>query len=315
MTDAFLHEAGANEDVMAQLFSNFSSQRVVKPFVKPGSDSAQQKFGANALMTLKEARRLSHKAGSEADLFRRNVTVAGACGPISPNPVSCAIMYDEYHLNFYNINVMQISLRELARLSGCGNNHMRVANLFNAKHNAESIPELLGDDAVKGTRKTRKDKIHGDPIWTRAWHHFMALKKGQSFRCSIVKTQKIKDPTTTRKWVWQTKWARHQKRYMSMSMEEFHEAVKKWKPYLQWRATYLQNNPRLPSTWHVGISRLYKEKCFCIDQVEEIRKCGCEYHLKMGELVVALKKWRRGIRSKIKEDDAGHTCDVRTTFM
>ena len=178
---------------------------------------------------------------------------------------------------------------------------MRQRNLFHAKRNAESVPELLNSDAVAGKFKPRKDKLSGDPIWTRAWHHFMSLKKGQSFRCAIVKTDRVKD-VSSGKWVWQTKWARHQKRYMSMTMEEFHLAVLKWKPYLEWREQYLQKNQKLPSTWQVGTSRLYKEKCFCIDAVEDVRKCGCEYHLKMAELVSGLKKWRRGVRSQIKSD-------------
>ena len=70
-------------------------------------------------------------------------------------------------------------------------------------------------------------------------------------------------------------------------------------------------NTRLPSTWNVATQRLYKEKCFCIDPEEQIRKCGCEYHLKMAELVAGLKKWRRAITSKIKQDDPEHSCNVR----
>ena len=96
-------------------------------------------------------------------------------------------------------------------------------------------------------------------------------------------------------------------------MKEFLTAILKWQPYLDWRAKYLQSNPKLPSAWQVGAGRLYKEKCFCIDKVEAIRKCGCEYHLKMAELVAGLKKWRRGVSAKIKKSDLGHTCNVRNS--
>ena len=206
---------------------------------------------------------------------------------------------------------MQVSLRDLARLSGCGNNHMRVAGIYHAKKYSGSVEELLSQDDINATFRPRKDKLSGDPIWIRAWHNFMALKKGQSFRCAIVKTGRIKDARNGR-FVWQTEWARHQKRFMSMTMAEFHKAVIKWEPYLQWRAEYLKNNPLLPSTWHVGTGRLYKEKCFCIDAVEAVRKCGCEYHLKMAELVAGLKKWRRSTSSKIKQEDPTHSCNVST---
>ena len=185
---------------------------------------------------------------------------------------------------------------------------MRAQKLADAKKSATSIQQLLADKAVAATFAPRKDKLAGDPIWTEAFHHFMALKKGQSFRCAIVKKERTKDADG--RWVWKTQWARHQKRYMSMTMEEFRECVIKWTRYLNWREVYLAKNPRLPPTWHVGVKRLYKEKCFCVDEQENVRKCGCEYHLKMGELVAALKRWRRAVHAKILEKNPGHSCSV-----
>ena len=110
---------------------------------------------------------------------------------------------------------------------------MRLASLFDVKKNSETIEELLGNKDLQGVPKTRRDKLAGDPIWVQAWHHFMDLKKGQSFRCKISKSERIKDPASG-KWVWQTKWLRHQKRYMSMSIDQFHTEVLKWEPYLKW---------------------------------------------------------------------------------
>lgn len=95
-----------------------------------------------------------------------------------------------------------------------------------------------------------------------------------------------------------------------MKIEQFRECVIKWHGYLEWRELYLLKNPKISPTWHVGISRLYKEKCFCVDEEELIRKCGCEYHLKMNELIAALKRWRRAVTSKIKKDTPAHTCLV-----
>ena len=157
---------------------------------------------------------------------------------------------------------VQISLSTLARMCGYGNNPHRVRNLFNVKKNSKSVSDLLSNPAVAPVSKTRKDKISGDPFFTRAWHHFMAVKKGQSFRCNIVKTERKKDPVS-KKWVWHTEWARHQKRFMSMTISEFRTKLLTWEPYLEWRSGYLAKNPKLPSSWQVGEGRLYKEKCFC----------------------------------------------------
>ena len=39
-------------------------------------------------------------------------------------------------------------------------------------------------------------------------------------------------------------------------------------------------------------------------------KCGCEYHLKMTELIVTLQKWRRVAHKKIKQSFPDHECDA-----
>lgn len=46
----------------------------------------------------------------------------------------------------------------------------------------------------------------------------------------------------------------------------------------------------------------------CANMQEHVRKCGCEYHPKMEELVVALHKWRKVVRKKILVKDPNHTC-------
>ena len=90
LTDTFMAEGGGDQDVAAQLFANFTSQRAIKPFVQKSVNSPQTKFGENVLATLKQARKVSLKPGSKPDLFRRAIVVAGACGPMSSNPV-CVI--------------------------------------------------------------------------------------------------------------------------------------------------------------------------------------------------------------------------------
>ena len=41
---------------------------------------------------------------------------------------------------------------------------------------------------------------------------------------------------------------------------------------------------------------------------EQIRKCGCEYHLKMSSLIAALQKWRKAVRKLILREDPDHKC-------
>ena len=318
LTAVALDEGDGDEDTTAQLIANFMSQRVVSPFVRLPTKTPRDNFAANAITTLKEARKVALKPGCPADMYRRAVISAGAHGPMSPNPVRkqllgpCWLYINMFYSNF-KMYVEQLSLRQLARVAGYGSNHMRAKSLFDAKQNANDMDELLADDAVAGIFKERKDKLTGHPIWQEAWHHFMELKKGQSFRCKIVKTERVKD--CEGKWVWKTQWARHQKRFMSMTIAQFRENLIKWAPYLAWREEYMSMNPRLEPTWHVGISRLYKERCFCIDEQEDIRKMGCEYHLKMQGLVAGLKQWRRTVRAKIMIEDPSHTCSVSTFIM
>ena len=288
LTDCLMQEGGGDPKETAQIYANFESQLVVQPFVdlERTKRTPQHRFGANALDTMAKAKEKSNKAGCPADMFRRAVLASGAHGPLS----------DKH----------EVSMAELARLGGY-NDRRRVRKLFKAKKSSKTLDDLLSNDAVAGVFKSRKDKLAGNPIWTQAWHNFMAFKKGQSFRCQIVNTKRVK---VGKRWLWETKWERHQKRYMSMKMSEFHAQVLKWEPYLQWRAIYLAKNPRLPSDWHVGEKRLYKEKCFCIDRQESVRKCGCEIHLKMGELIAALLHWRRRKKAAVLRVQPSHTCLV-----
>lgn len=41
-----------------------------------------------------------------------------------------------------------------------------------------------------------------------------------------------------------------------------------------------------------------------------MRKCGCEYHLKMAELVEGLNNWRAKVHKKIKQKHPDHSCDA-----
>lgn len=141
---------------------------------------------------------------------------------------------------------------------------MRISALHKAKNDAETVPELLNNVVVTTKFKHRRDKPTGAEIWTRAWHEFTAVKKGQQFRSKMLKRERVYN-NTTKSMVWKSEWARHPKRYMCHKMSEMHQMVLKWTPYLEWRQRFLQHNPNWDQTWHVGQARLCKERCFCVD--------------------------------------------------
>ena len=175
-----------------------------------------------------------------------------------------------------------MSLRQLARVCGYGSNHMRVQPLFACKQKANTIDHLVNNPTFRGVQSTRRDKFMDDPIWCQCWHEFTSVKKGQQYRCKIVKTERVKvGEGKEAKWVQQTQWLRHQKRFMAYKMKQFRQKVIAWPPYQLWRSSYLARNPRLPNNWEVSEEMLYKVKCFCVDKEEVVRKCGCERHLKM----------------------------------
>ena len=91
LTASFLNAGDGDKKFTAQIFANFASQRVVKPFVplpKPSLAEPQQRFGDNVLKTLSAAKKASSKPGSAADKMRRQLISAGACdkkiGAINP---------------------------------------------------------------------------------------------------------------------------------------------------------------------------------------------------------------------------------------
>ena len=60
---------------------------------------------------------------------------------------------------------IQMSLRDLARVCGYGNNPARLSALNAAKSSAETMQELVDNLGETAKRKTRCDKLSGDPIW------------------------------------------------------------------------------------------------------------------------------------------------------
>ena len=120
----------------------------------------------------------------------------------------------------------------LHRICGYGNNPKRNDAVAKAKQSAQTYPELVEKLESMDKRKTRRDKIAGDPIWEKLWHHFTEVKKGQSFRSKLIKNDKVKDECSGN-WVYKSTWRRHVKRFMVHKMAELYAMVLKWEPYLQ----------------------------------------------------------------------------------
>ena len=73
-----------------------------------------------------------------------------------------------------------------------------------------------------------------------------------------------------------------------------------FQPFIDFVVQLVQKVPRLVN-WKLTVSRLNKEKCFCIDRNAEERNCGCEIHVQQGYYLIALSLWRKaehGLRSR-----------------
>ena len=259
VTQALFEEGHGDVDLTAEVFANVCNQRKVKPFVGKQTEhhnTPKSRFADNVVTTLHKLKDHSsvYHSGSPADVMRRAIIASGAEGPLSNH---------------------KLSRRGLARVCGYGNNPNRIQSLCDAKQDSTSVSEFVHNVHATGVRKTRKDKLSGDAIWQKIWHEFTDCKKGQQFRSKMITNARIKDPVTG-KFIYKSTWERHSKHYMKYTIAEMLEMVLKWEPYQQWRADYLLRNPNLPPTWNVGIKRLYKEKCFCVDQtVCELLRVAC----------------------------------------
>ena len=140
-----------------------------------------------------------------------------------------------------------MTLRDLSRICGYGSNHMRLQPLFHCKKQSHTLGQMLSNKAFVGLQKERRDKLSGHTIWCKCWHQFTTVKKGQQFRCKVVKTERVKvGEGKHAKWVRKTQWARHQKRFMSLKMRQFRLKVIQWQTYIEWRLIYLDANPKIP---------------------------------------------------------------------
>ena len=81
-------------------------------------------------------------------------------------------------------------------------NPSRIDDVIKAKASAKTASELVQQIDALCQRKPRRDKLAGDPIWEKVWHHFTEVKKGQSFRSQMIKNEKVKDMSQGDKGKW-----------------------------------------------------------------------------------------------------------------
>ena len=62
----------------------------------------------------------------------------------------------------------------------------------------------------------------------------------------MISSKRVYNPVNKR-YLRESKWVRHPKRFMCHRVEEVRNMILKWPPYLTWRADYLVRNPKLPS--------------------------------------------------------------------
>ena len=60
-----------------------------------------------------------------------------------------------------------MSRADLSRVCGYGNNPKRVDEALRVKSSVRKIPEMMQAVTELVKRKTRRDKLSGDPIWEK----------------------------------------------------------------------------------------------------------------------------------------------------
>ena len=146
VTNTFFETSGGSGTIAAQVLSNFMSQRVIQPLVpvaKHEQESALGRFALNCQETVAKIKEFTRKSGTPADMMRRNVMAAGAQGPLSS---------------------AKLSLRDLSRIFGYGNNPSRLKAINDCKYNAETVPELVQNVTESAKHKPRRDKIAGTQV-------------------------------------------------------------------------------------------------------------------------------------------------------
>lgn len=88
LTKAFLDVTDGSEKMAAQVMTNFTAQRVVKPFVHVPAKTEMERFGQNCHSTLLAAKESCGKGSKgTANLIRRGLIAAAAQGPLAKEKV------------------------------------------------------------------------------------------------------------------------------------------------------------------------------------------------------------------------------------
>lgn len=101
------------------------------------------------------------------------------------------------------------------------------------------------------SRKTRCDKLAGNPVFSLIWHELTTAHKGQRKKRKMLREKEIVSVNGKLRAV--SVFVTHQERFMEDTVEEMHEAMLCLPVYLQFRKEYMALNPRLPADWQVCV--------------------------------------------------------------
>ena len=100
-------------------------------------------------------------------------------------------------------------------------------------------------------RKTRTDKLSGNPVFTVIWHALTTPHKGERKKRKMLRDKDIVAVNGKMRAV--SVYVTHQERMMEGTIQEMHAKMLVMPVYLQFRSDHMALNPRLPPDWQVGL--------------------------------------------------------------
>jgi len=100
-------------------------------------------------------------------------------------------------------------------------------------------------------RKTRRNKLTGNPVFTLIWHQLTTAHKGQRKKRKMMREKEIVAVNGKLRAV--SVFITPQERFMENTVAEIHAAMLTLPVYLEFRREYMALNPRLPPDWQVSV--------------------------------------------------------------
>ena len=146
-------------------------------------------------------------------------------------------------------------LREVSTFFGYGLHHVDFNSILvdvsrdGGDGGLHGSPLLLAVDKAC-RRKTRCDKLAGNPVFTLIWHELTTPQKGTRKVRKMLREKEIVSVNGKLRAV--SVFVTHQERVMEQTVEEMHADMLRLPVYLDFRSRYMELNPRLPPDWQVS---------------------------------------------------------------